>query len=257
MTRARRIPGGRKLLAAASLLFACTNTPAQQPRDAGADAASDAAEPDIAADVASPTDEGNPIDLADEGGDVRDMGGGAAAVIYADGDDFEVVDAFGPRVGGMFRGTLTFEPGTARERTLTSRGERDIFLAEVGVNGELVRVYHWGGPSDDGLWRRSTAQDQPLGWFTDEMTLDDGTTTSSVQHTGLSTFVIRVDRPEERTLSDWPIDGIGPSMLRVVDVSYGRTLYAGEFTGSITINAPDGAPVELQSRGGTDIFAAL
>jgi hypothetical protein len=53
---------------------------------------------------------------------------------------------------GTFEGAATFGLGEgARERTLTSEGDEDVFVALLGPSGDLVSAHGMGGPGEDGV----------------------------------------------------------------------------------------------------------
>lgn len=52
-------------------------------------------------------------------------------------------------VGGVFSGTVSFDPDGGASGTLTSSGESDVFAAKYAANGDLVWVRQIGGPRGD------------------------------------------------------------------------------------------------------------
>ncbi len=107
-------------------------------------------------------------------------------------DDTAVAAATGPNgvcyVTGTFQGTASFGP-----TDLTSRGQRDIFLAAYGSTGKLLWVTQAGGPNDEaptGMAVDASGNVFVTGWFINSTIF--GTNTLTGGSSG-SLFVAKFD----------------------------------------------------------------
>ncbi len=114
-------------------------------------------------------------------------------------DDYAVNLAIDPSgnlyVGGAFRGTVDFDPGTGTQN-LTSLGLRDAFLLKLDSNGDFVYVKQFGGTDSDNI--SSLAVDANANvylsiYFRNSMDSDPGAGTQTLTNVGGGGALIKLD----------------------------------------------------------------
>ena len=101
-------------------------------------------------------------------------------------------------VTGEFQGSATFGPGETNETTLTSAGDRDIFVAKYDASGDLVWAKRAGGTSNDqgrGIAVDGSGNSFVTGSFQDPATFGPGETneTTLTSAGGSDIFVAKYD----------------------------------------------------------------
>ncbi len=92
-------------------------------------------------------------------------------------DSIAALSNGGAMITGRFEGTATFGPGEPGETTLTSAGDRDIFLARYNSDGTLAWAKCAGGISDDRGYGIAAFSDNTAvvtGVFSDKATFGPG-----------------------------------------------------------------------------------
>ncbi len=157
-------------------------------------------------------------------------------------------------VAGRFLGTVSFG-----DRTVTSTGGEDFFLAKLAPDGRAAWVQSYGdidelqGPAE--LAVRSTGTITLAGYFAGDVDFGTGTLRSNL---GRDLFVAKLD-PSGNTvwvkqypMQNAPVDGVPEQVVERVALGVdggGNSVVAGHFRGTV-----DFQPTQRQSDGDIDMF---
>jgi hypothetical protein len=166
-------------------------------------------------------------------------------------------------VTGEFSGTATFGLGEITSATLTSAGNRDIFVARYDSNGTLIWAKRAGGGGLDGGSDIALLFDESAmvsGQFSGTATFGLGEITSATLTSagGEDIFIARYN--SDGTLA-WAKraggNGIfGDFGLEIAAFSNGSAAVTGFFSGSATFGPGESGETPLNSAGERDIFVA-
>ena len=160
---------------------------------------------------------------------------------------------------GYFNGTATFAPGQANQTTLTSAGDRDMFVAKYDFIGTLVWVKRSGGTAADrgfSIAVDGTGNSYVTGLFNGSATFGQGQANqTTLTSAGLDDiFVARYD--SNGTLQ-WAkrAGGTGTDGGLGIGVDgFGNSYVTGWFTGTATFGQGEPNETTLTSAGDRDIF---
>jgi|GEM_PF-1246380 len=154
-------------------------------------------------------------------------------------------------VTGHFQGTATFDT-----TTLTSAGNRDIFLAKYDGSGNLLWVQRAGGTGDDiarGIDIDNSVNVYITGTFTNTITF--GTTT--LTNSGLEDIFLTKYDASGNVLWARKAGGTGNDRTKNLFVDgLGNSTVTGHFTGTATFGAGEPNETTLTSAGQIDILIA-
>ena len=148
-------------------------------------------------------------------------------------------------VTGTFSGMETFGAGEARETTLTSDGETDLFVARYQADDSLAWAVRGGGLVADGAGDIGGFGDGSCvvtGWFGGT---NDGIVAIRFRADGTMAWTRRPDNGTD--------EGRGRSVAALAD---GACLVTGDFTGTATFGAGTADETVLTSLGARDVFLA-
>ena len=167
-------------------------------------------------------------------------------------------------VTGEFFGSATFGPGETNETTLTSAGNRDIFVAKYDASGDLVwakRAGAGGASFDQGLGIAvdGSGNSYVTGHFVGSATFGPGETNeTTLTSAGFDDiFVAKYDASGDlvwaKRAGGMSFNDFGQGIA--VDGS-GNSYVTGNFQGSATFGPGETNQTILNSAGGGDIFVA-
>jgi Beta-propeller repeat len=180
----------------------------------------------------------------------------------SDGGSGIAVDASGNSyVTGNFSGTATFGFGEANQKTLTSEGDFDIFIAKYNSSGALLWAKRAGGTSLDegfGIAVDGSGNSYVTGYFDGPATFGLGEVNQIVLGSGTG-FDIFVAKYNSSGALLWAKRAGGASIDEgfgiAVDGS-GNSYVTGSFEGTATFGLGEVNQTVLTSGGSDDIFIA-
>ncbi len=147
-------------------------------------------------------------------------------------------------VGGSFEGITVF----SEEHEIVSRGGADGFLIRLSPNGDMERVFRFGGTGADHITGVAVGPDDAVyltGHFTGEINADPGPDSYTIESNGGSDgFVIRLDA---EGAFQWavPLQGEDSVHCRAIAVAPNGTVYvAGQFQGGMTAGGSTAGPAD-------------
>jgi len=171
-------------------------------------------------------------------------------------------------VTGFFRGTATFGEGEPNETTLTSTGERNIFVAKYDRDGALVWATRAGGAGilyqGSGIATTELGDSYVTGIFTETATFGEGepnetTLTSVSDFVSLGDiFVAKYDRDGALLWATQAGGALTDASRGIATTASGESYVTGRFRGIATFGEGEPNETTLTSPGptDTDIFVA-
>lgn len=178
-----------------------------------------------------------------------------------------IVDASGNVfVTGTFEGTVDFDPSDSNV-TLSSAGERDVFVAKYSSTGALVWARRLGGSGNErsgGLARNSlvTCKNPPCeiiyatGWFEGTADFDPGNGVARLRSEGFTDVFVCALNSSGNYVWARRLGGIGvDAATDITSDKLGNVYATGFFTGTVDFDSGAGTD-EQESAGGADLFVA-
>jgi hypothetical protein len=181
----------------------------------------------------------------------RQMGGtladGANGIESAGGDIYTT---------GYFQGSVDFDPG-AGTNTLTSAGDKDVFISKLDASGLQVWTKQLGGTLEDiatGVQLDALGNVITSGSFQGTADFDPSVAVGAfTSAAGKDIFINKLD-PSGNLIWTRQMGGSGDDVVLALEVDATDNIYTtGSFDGTGDFN-PGGVSSVLSSLGGTDIF---